>query len=99
MKSSLGRPEVGKRLAVWPDLDEAGFLKALRKHGGVADGPEQEAWLARFNTRRPAALALKARVEALSDRLDLLIYRLYGLNYAEVREIDYDMRLSPGDFD
>lgn len=94
MQTGLELEVVPRRLRNWYLLEWPGFLNALKKSQIRLSEAEQSEWLPKFAESRQPAAHLNDKIIALSNRIDTMVYRLYGLTYEQITEIDYDLKIS-----
>ena len=87
------------KLQNWYLLSYADFIKELDKKKIKLSLSQKAEWEEYFQTESKKALELKKQIDDTDKEIDIMVYKLYDLEYEEVKIIDTDFSLTKNDYE
>ena len=94
LKDNFEGIKITGTLSTFDQLEFADFLKELKKQKITLKLIQQDEWEEYFNDYRSVCHQLSEQITETDKKIDLRVYKLYGLTYDEVLIVDADFGIS-----
>ena len=99
MKREFSIEDLPTKLQNWYHLNYADFIKELDKKKVKLSLSQKAEWEEYFQAESKKAIEIKEQIDDTDKEIDIMVYKLYNLDYEEVKIIDTDFNLTKLDYE
>lgn len=98
LRSKYHIVKLSNKLSSWYNLEAHEFMLELKKYKVILTLKEEAQWMEYFNKEKDKVRELKVRIDRTYNEIDVMVYKLYNLNYDEAKIVDPEFWLSEDEY-